>query len=294
MKKGIIKFLLSILIFIFSNQPLLAASISLEKQSQSIRVEDEVLVNYTFDSEDEAYNIIEGTLLVDEIFEIKRVMIGNSFLNFWIENPTETKDNSIKFAGLVPGGFNGEGEIFSIVLKAKSVGVGNINSTGVTVFFNDGEGTQKNVLNKSTTIRVAERDDKSTPVVLSLKDNQPPENFVVEIVRDNSIYDGKSVLIFQAQDKGSGIRSYDVLEGNEIYRNVKSPYLLENQKLNKRILVKARDFEGNERVVSPEIPGKTCLGTNCYNTISIIFIILFIITVLMLYKKRIGKYKDNH
>ena len=99
-------------------------------------------------------------------------------------------------------------------------------------------------------------------------DTMPPEDFEPKIAKDPTVFDGKYFLSFITQDKISGVDHYEIVE--ELKRGVlqpfitklrkkehripkewkiaESPYLLEDQSLQSKILVKAIDKAGNERI----------------------------------------------
>ncbi len=95
---------------------------------------------------------------------------------------------------------------------------------------------------------------------------------MIELLSDQRVFDGQYFIIFDAQDKQTGIDHYEVLESEPgaesagesgrsdlIRRFIKgktpqwkvaqSPYLLEDQKLQSEVHVKAVDKAGNERTV---------------------------------------------
>jgi len=99
-------------------------------------------------------------------------------------------------------------------------------------------------------------------------DTMPPEDFEPKIAKDPTVFDGKYFLSFTTQDRTSGVDHYEIVE--ELRRGVlqpfitklgkkereplkgwkiaESPYLLEDQSLQSKILVKAIDKAGNERI----------------------------------------------
>jgi hypothetical protein len=109
-------------------------------------------------------------------------------------------------------------------------------------------------------------------------DATPPEDFKPEISKDPAIFEGKYFLSFATADKTSGVDHYEILEEpqknllgriftqnqhkteHETTQNWKvgeSPYLLEDQSLKTKILVKAVDKAGNEKIseiIPPEKP----------------------------------------
>lgn len=85
-------------------------------------------------------------------------------------------------------------------------------------------------------------------------DGTAPEPFKPEIGRDPSIFEGKYFLSFSASDETSDIDHYEISEmkGNKEkieWKTGKSPYLLKDQTLRSKILVKVVDRAGNERIV---------------------------------------------
>lgn len=72
-----------------------------------------------------------------------------------------------------------------------------------------------------------------------------PEAFGLEIAKDPSIFEGKYFLSFATTDKTSGLDYYEIKEGKRELKRVTSPYLLEEQKLGKKIMVRAYDKAGN-------------------------------------------------
>ena len=89
-------------------------------------------------------------------------------------------------------------------------------------------------------------------------DATPPEEFELQITE----IEGKKYLVFLTKDETSGVEYYEVAEVRPIaklreilsrettlkWKRGKSPYLLEDQSLRSKILVKAIDKTGNERI----------------------------------------------
>ncbi len=86
-------------------------------------------------------------------------------------------------------------------------------------------------------------------------DCEAPEEFMPEVDKSPSMFNGQYFLSFSTQDAVSGLDHYEVLEGKNIQDNMggwrlaTSPYLLEDQTLESIIKVKAVDKAGNERIV---------------------------------------------
>jgi hypothetical protein len=93
-------------------------------------------------------------------------------------------------------------------------------------------------------------------------DTTAPEFFSVQTYRDPKIYEGKYFLAWSTTDKQTGVDHYEVLETDPgrfgFFRNIgtkshwmiaTSPYILSDQFLRSKIMVKAIDKMGNERIV---------------------------------------------
>lgn len=85
-------------------------------------------------------------------------------------------------------------------------------------------------------------------------DATPPEEFTPEVSQDSTVFEGKYFLSFSTTDKTSGVDHYEILETrnqkieNGTWKVGGSPYLLGDQSLQSKILVKAVDKAGNERI----------------------------------------------
>jgi hypothetical protein len=262
-----------------------AAQISLEKvlpKSQSTQVGDEILLELSFSGASVSYNALEGSINVPSNFTIQKVTTGASFVSLWLENPTNFSQNKITFSGIIPSGYNApEGQIFSIVLRATDVGSGVVQVSDINLFRNNGTGTSDHIAGREFPFTVLASSKDYVPYVISVTDSVPPENFSVSLVQDTNLFDGKYALIFKASDKGSGIASYDVSEGREVFKHVESPYLLKNQRLHGKIYVTAYDFEGNSEVETVRVPHRVCIGVSCFGTVPSVIGILVVITLLI-------------
>ncbi len=78
-----------------------------------------------------------------------------------------------------------------------------------------------------------------------LVDITPPEPFEAKIGRDSSIYDNRYFIAFSTTDKTSGIDYYEIKEGKLDFQKAVSPYLLQDQKLSSKIIIRAFDKAGN-------------------------------------------------
>ena len=186
-----------------------------------------------------------------DLLEVKKVNDGNSIINFWIEKPKSAPEGQIAFSGIVPGGYNdGQGLILSITFLAKKEGNGVIKFGEVKALRNDGQGTEVPLTISNFNFTVRETAKSTGQMPTAKEDRDLPEEFAPQIAADPAIFEGKWFLVFAAQDKGSGIDHYEVCEGKRKCLTAESPYLLQNQSLDKEIIVKAIDKSGNERSVT--------------------------------------------
>lgn len=188
------------------------------------------------DTGEKSINALEGTLILPEEIRISGIETGNSVVTLWVEEPRQA-DGTVKFAGITPGGFAGAYPVFTLRGTFTRDDLERVRFESVAALANDGTGMR-------------------VPVTLSLAlaafeaDTEPPENFTPAIASDPNVSDGEHFLVFATQDKGSGVKRYEVREGRfGRWREVESPYILAHQKLDKDIYLKAIDYEGNERIV---------------------------------------------
>ncbi|MBI5456874.1 hypothetical protein HY969_03995 [Candidatus Kaiserbacteria bacterium] len=209
--------------------------------SEILRVGSSVVITATLDTLDEKINALEGALSYPkEYLMLREIRDGNSVINFWVERPHDAED-AIRFSGITPGGISGEGsEVFTLVFEVARVEDVHFELEHAKAYRNDGEGTEVS-LRLNNTIRVQERDVE--------EDSSLPEPFVISLASDEALFEGQRFIVFATQDKQSGIEHYEVCEGilGRCMRT-ESPFLLENQKSNSLITVRAYDREGHVRV----------------------------------------------
>ena len=117
----------------------------------------------------------------------------------------------------------------------------------------------------------------------AMTDTSLPEEFELQITE----IEGKNYLVFATKDETSGVEYYEVQERKGDFKKAVSPYLLEDQKLRKGlIIVKAVDKAGNQRIAEMKLP----FIIN-WSDIFIILLILIVIGMILLLAKRILKSK---
>jgi len=271
------------LIFLLSATNALAAGFYFGVKTDQLVLGQEFEVGVFLNSRTEAINAIEGVIEIpDGAFKVKDIRDGNSIMSIWLERP-EVDD--LSFSGIIPGGYIGDGGyLFSIILETEQLGEAVIVTTGERILYD--EGLELKFERGPLKLTVAEGDiveKLSFPI-----DEDPPEDFIPEVGRDDEIFDGQYFIVFDAKDKGSGIDHYEIREkwlGS--FEIGESPYLLSNQKLDSKIFVKAIDKNNNERIVIVDP-----LNPNPWYKKYLLIIILIIVVVLgYAYKNGIIKKK---
>jgi hypothetical protein len=242
-----------------------AAEISFSSPDKDIKVGDEVKFDVNISTEDDFYNAVSGDLIVSDNVEIRQIITGNSIISAWLENPNRSKSNIINFSGIIAGGYKGEGNVFQVILVPKTATNISIGLDNISLFKNDGLGSQENLEDSSYNFPVRNLGYGETNTKITSMDSDPPEIFKVSLIKDKNINDGKYTLVFEAHDKGDGVKTYEVLEGKKIFSDIQSPYVLNNQHINERIYVKAVDYEGNGRVSEVDLPNMFCFKVECIN-----------------------------
>ena len=277
-----------------------AAELLFEPQTQEIKTGDTVKVDLFLDAQEEEINAVEGKIILpDSLLQVKEILNGDSIISLWVEQPVLDSQSQISFSGIIPGGFKGvlspyytghkPGKILSLILKAKDIGEGNIAFQDIRILLNDGLGTPAKFSFLPFQFKIAS-DAPSVQGVVPIHDPDPPEVFDAVIIKDPNMFNGKWVLVFNAQDKGSGIDYYGIYESVEKKPTAQikaedwvnatsSPYLLKDQALRSFVYIKAVDKAGNERIseLSPENP------FHWYENILLWGIILIIAYVIYLF-----------
>jgi len=114
-------------------------------------------------------------------------------------------------------------------------------------------------------------------------DQTSPLPFELMVGTDSVIYEGKYFLSFLTTDLTSGIDYYNVIEGGNEYKKVQSPYLLKDQSLEKRVVVRAFDKAGNLTEAARGAPSeKTREGSDNTMLLIVIVIVFLVMTLIFL------------
>lgn len=239
-----------LLLLVLAPSVVVASEIHFNPDSGNYKSETILPLEMILDTQDDKINVVSAEIALPRNVSVE-LSDGNSIISNWIETPSVT-NGKIKFAGIIPGGYEGhDGTLLTLMITAPNGYVPIQFTSTPKVLLHDGIGTAA-----KASIRTANIQFSSSGQVINIdEDKDSPELFTVEITRNPSLFDNKFVAIFGTQDKGSGIDHYEILEGNsyndtEGWQRVSSPYLLADQTLSKYVYVKAYDRAGNVRIAS--------------------------------------------
>lgn len=270
---------LCVLVLPMSSQ---AARLYFNPEEYDLGLENTLRVDVLVDTQDQNINAFEGEIYYsNDLLELLEIKENNSIIDFWIDQPAyDNKLLRVYFSGIVPGGFNGNsGQLFSLYFKTQAPGQAEMGIDRARVLLNDGLGTEASLSLGQAGFEIHEHPEKPDVQVVEIKDATPPEEFWPIITQAPEIAGEKFVLVFSTKDKASGMDYYQVKEGLGFYKNATSPYILQNQKLNSDIYVKAVDKSGNERVV--KLPAKYPKPWYEKNNIYVIILLLIVIILFV-------------
>lgn len=269
--KSAIKYFLIALLVCFMPSFASAATVYIQNSKGDMHVGDTIIVGIKVDSDSASINSIEGDVTIQSeeagAFEVKEFSLAGSIFGLWPRTPSLSSNGKVvSFVGGVPGGFNLQGaRLFNIILEIKKEGNIRISPRNIVAFANDGKGTKIPVTLKDTTIKVVAKSEGSVPndewSELLAADITQPEDFVVVLGKDPSLFEGKKFAFFSAMDAGSGISHYEVSENGKAPVRSGSMYVLQDQESSDvKLKVTAYDKSGNKRTVDYVRPGFRIFG----------------------------------
>lgn len=252
-KKIILLFLLSTFYFLLSN--------STQAARLSFSVPDEIRAGNMFSVQvlinpEEFINAIEGKIKFNpDLLEFKDFSDGSSIINLWVEKPALVGKDTIGFSGIIPGGvgsvISNESNVISLSFLAKKPGLSRLTLENFKVYLHQAGAREAFSVAEAMTIHILEADKKAEDKTLIL-DFYPPEKFPIFVAKVPDLFDGTRVVIFSAQDKGSGIDHYEIKEKTlglfGEWRKADSPYVLQHWYPFSIIEVRAVDKVGLERI----------------------------------------------
>ncbi len=278
--------LVGVLCFVPS-QLVVAASLYIDPASTTISRGDSVTMAVRLDTDEavgECVNAVDATITYDPSVQPVDISLGDSIFSVWVEEPViDPQARTITFAGGIPNGYCGRiagdprlsNVIVEIVFRSPGLQIGGgaeVNSATVTIspdsvaYLNDGQGSLAPLRTFASVINLergagAEIVDQWREQVQT--DVTPPQQFSIELTRDDKAFNGQYFIVFNTADKETGISHYEVMEepvadlgrfswgrADAPWVQTRSPYVLTDQSLNSVIRVRALDKAGNEYIAT--------------------------------------------
>ena len=296
MNKSFNKKIYFILVFsaIFLPYSVFASNIYIDASHPDFFVGDTIIFSVRVDSENKNINAVEGSVLLDYLAEsisLIDINTAGSKFSLWPGKPLPSESNtSISFAGGAPGGFNSkDAVIFNIVLQLQKAGQITLTPDNLSVYLHDGKGTRDTTNIQNLIINVLPPEAGYKPVnelsALISQDKTPPESFEIIAGQDVSVFEGKKFLSFSAVDKQSGIKYYEVREGDLPPTRSDGTYVLQNQDKPTKVVVVAYDAAGNAR--------ESVLYTILNSYLNLIAIVVFVMLLFVTFGLVVKKMKKN-
>lgn len=268
-----------------------AAAVHLETAKTALSVGDTVIITVKIDAGGTTINTVEGNILFKSPtinLAVQEFSLANSAFGLWPRTPSLSTDAKVvSFVGGVPGGFNIEGAtLFKIIVEAKKEGTITISPEDFVAYVNDGKGTKLPVQASSLVMTVGPKKAGSTvsnewqSIVAS--DKTVPEDFIIVLGQDKTLFDGKRFAFFSALDNQSGIDHYDVSENGAPAVRSGSTYVLVDQEGSVKLDVVAYDKAGNKKSVT--YSGEPTSGGGI-SWPTIIIIVLVVVILWFIIKK---------
>lgn len=310
-----------IYLLFFSAAAAQAATLYLDPAFPTIYRGDSVTVSVRVDTDEQAgecINAADAVIRYDASVQPVDVSLSDSIFSVWVESPKiDASARTISFAGGIPNGYCGriEGDprlsnvIAKIVFRSPGLQIGGgadadqavvSFSDESAVYLNDGFGTMADLTTFPSTIKL-ERNPGETIVDTWRDDVQsdqtPPQQFGIELTRDDKAFNGDYFIVFNTTDKETGISHYEVIEepvsdlgrfswgrADAPWVEARSPYVLNDQSLNSIIRVKAIDKAGNEYVATyiPEESLRSLSQERIVLYVAVLTLVVFLILILVL------------
>jgi len=273
-----------------------AATVFLESSRDTVSVGDTFVLTVKINSDGEVINTVDGNIrlsIPNDAVSIQEFSLANSSFGVWPRTPSLSLDSrTVSFVGGVPGGFSIEGAtVFSMIVRAEKSGEVEFTPQDVSVFLNDGAGSKSQVSTRSTAVSVVERGDNSSTrddwTAVVSEDTIPPEDFIIVLGQDESLFDGKKFAFFSAVDNQSGIDHYEVIENGKSPVRSGSTYVLQDQSDNVTLRVIAIDKAGNTKTASYPVTAED----RPISWISIITVLVLVLGIRFMFRK--WKQKTN-
>ena len=274
-----------------------AATVYLEASRNTISVGDTAIISVKVNADGAVLNTIEGDIDfktvtgVANAAAVQEFSLANSAFGLWPRTPSLSTDGKkVSFVGGVPGGFSIEGAtLFKIIVEAQKEGVVTISPANLAAYLNDGKGTRAPLQVAGLTLNIGPKSADVASVDewqgMVGRDRTSPEDFIIVLGQDSTLFEGKNFAYFSAVDNQTGIDYYEVSEDGAPAVRSGSTYVLRNQGENAKLSVVAYDKAGNKKTAHYPVS----------DSISWMFVVIVVGLVLVGYLvfRKIRKAKNN-
>jgi len=293
-KKIIIILFISIFNLFMVNK-VFAVTLNMDTEQKTFGINEQFYVDLLLDTGGQSVNTISGSVIFpSDNISFVRAEEGKSIINLWLDKP-ELAGNSISFIGIISNGFDGvidpfnpkdkiPGLVIRLIFESKEKGQASITAKDFSLNLNDGLGTEIKIPDAYKIIDIGDFFNKKE----FIDDNVSTPGIEAYITRDSNLFDNKYVLIFNANDKETGIKNVMIKEGNREWVSIESPYLLRDQSRHSTITLKATNYSGESVIFKIDIIPHTIKPF-----IMVIVLILIIIILSFLIFRKIHEYKKN-
>lgn len=297
-------FFILIVGLLFLPQTSLAGVLSFQSESNTIAPQQEILVTVLVDTEGVKINGISGSVVYNhEELELVEVWSGDSIVPLWIENPRPTPgvEGLLSFAGVIPGGYNGNnGTVFSLVMRTLSTSGESVLNLGNIILTKHSE-TGERIPGRGENLTLEISPFSGALAQTTRHDTIPPEPFDPIVARGQDLFEGKHFVVFNTEDYQSGIAYYEILETSEqlspevldspalSWQPATSPAEIKDQSLGSYIYIRAHDNVGNTQLaILP--PQNRQIPARPWSVIHILFGVLVVgLLGTVLWKRKIHR-----
>ncbi len=303
-----------------------AATLRFDPTEKQVGSGDVFVATIRIDTDEaECVNAVSASInYPKDVFRLNTISRGESIFTLWVEENVNHELGQINFTSGIPAGYcgrsSGDPGNTNIVGKLIFQYIANDGTPDSVISFmpetevilNDGLGTKadlrlENLIVKNTIS--GSRKNEWLPLVNT--DKFSPEPFTPEIIQDTTLSDKPYILVFDTTDKQSGVSHYEVVEedprsfgfrfGSRIKAKLsisKSPYILQDQTLSSRIVVRAYDHAGNyeESILPPRNmpPIFDPYRYEDYILPTILFFICLIIISIIVHRRNKNRVNKNY
>ncbi len=271
-----------------------AATLILKPSNDSVGIGEQFYVDLMLDTGGQSINTISGNIPLPKNIVLLRAEDGKSMIDLWVEKPKQNGE-SVSFAGVITNGFGGvidpfnsvnklPGLIIRFVFLAKEQGSIDLTTSKFLLNLDDGIGSGIEAPSVSIPIKIRETLNKTT--YESEGDNNP--EIEAYVTHNPDMYDNKYVLIFNAKDKKTGIKSVMIKEGERQWKEIESPYLLMDQGRRSEILLKATNYSEASTVMRIDN-----IALSIEGLISIFILIVMIVFLSLVIIKKVYDHKKR-